>query len=45
MPKTANNGHSEPESFASLAGVWSGQVQTADDFDELPEDLAESLGS
>lgn len=33
-----------PGGFASLAGVWSGQVKIADDFDELPGDLAESLG-
>jgi prevent-host-death family protein len=30
--------------FASLAGAWRGRVQIADDFDELPDDLAESLG-
>lgn len=30
--------------FASLAGVWSGRVRIGDDFDELPDDLAESLG-
>jgi prevent-host-death family protein len=30
--------------FASLAGVWRGQVEIAEDFDELPDDLAESLG-
>lgn len=30
--------------FASLAGAWRGQVRIADDFDELPDDLAESLG-
>ncbi len=30
--------------FASLAGAWSGRVRIADDFDELPDDLAESLG-
>ncbi len=30
--------------FASLAGVWEGRVRLADDFDELPEDLAERLG-
>jgi prevent-host-death family protein len=29
---------------ASLAGVWQGRVRIADDFDELPDDLAESLG-
>jgi prevent-host-death family protein len=31
--------------FASLAGAWRGQVTVADDFDELPDDLAESLGA
>jgi prevent-host-death family protein len=32
------------EGFASLAGAWRGRVRIADDFDELPDDLAESLG-
>ena len=30
--------------FASLAGVWQGRVRVGDDFDELPDDLAERLG-
>jgi prevent-host-death family protein len=30
--------------FASLAGAWRGRVKVADDFDELPDELAESLG-
>jgi prevent-host-death family protein len=30
--------------FASLAGVWQGQVRIAGDFDEMPDDLAERLG-
>jgi hypothetical protein len=30
--------------FASLAGTWSGRVWIAEDFDALPDDLAESLG-
>ncbi len=30
--------------FAALAGVWRGRVRIDDDFDELPDDLAESLG-
>jgi prevent-host-death family protein len=30
--------------FSALAGVWRGRVRIADDFDELPDDLAESLG-
>lgn len=30
--------------FSSLAGVWRGRVRIADDFDELPDDLAETFG-
>jgi prevent-host-death family protein len=30
--------------FASLAGVWEERVRIADDFDELPDELAETLG-
>ncbi|HET6997134.1 MAG TPA: type II toxin-antitoxin system prevent-host-death family antitoxin [Solirubrobacterales bacterium] len=30
--------------FASLAGVWQGQVQIADDFDELPAEFDEPFG-
>jgi prevent-host-death family protein len=30
--------------FASLAGVWRGRVRIAEDFDELPAELAEALG-
>jgi prevent-host-death family protein len=33
------------EGFASLAGSWRGQVKIADDFDELPDDLADALGT
>lgn len=32
------------QGFASLAGAWHGRVRIADDFDELPDDLADSLG-
>jgi prevent-host-death family protein len=32
------------EGFASLAGSWKGRVRVADDFDELPNDLADALG-
>jgi hypothetical protein len=35
----------EGEGFAALAGVWAGEVHLPDDFDELPEDLADSLGA
>ncbi|MGE5281111.1 MAG: type II toxin-antitoxin system Phd/YefM family antitoxin [Chloroflexota bacterium] len=30
--------------FAALAGAWRDRVRIPDDFDELPDDLAESLG-
>jgi prevent-host-death family protein len=30
--------------FASLAGAWKGRMRISDDFDELPDDLAERLG-
>jgi prevent-host-death family protein len=30
--------------FTSLEGNWQGRVRIADDFDELPDDLADSLG-
>jgi prevent-host-death family protein len=30
--------------FASLAGSWRGHVEIGEDFDELPADIAESLG-
>jgi prevent-host-death family protein len=30
--------------FASLAGVWGGQMRVAEDFDELPDEIAELLG-
>jgi prevent-host-death family protein len=32
------------EGFASLAGVWRDQVHLADDFDELPDDIADAFG-
>lgn len=30
--------------FESLFGLWRGQVEIADDFDELPDDIAEAFG-
>lgn len=30
-------------SFASIRGIWRGQVQMADDFDQLPPDIAEAF--
>jgi prevent-host-death family protein len=32
-------------SFASLRGVLRGQIHMADDFDELPDDIAEAFGA
>ena len=32
-------------SLASVRGAWRGRVDIADDFDELPPDIAEALGS
>ena len=32
------------DGFASLAGSWKGRVKIGTDFDELPAELAESLG-
>jgi antitoxin (DNA-binding transcriptional repressor) of toxin-antitoxin stability system len=31
--------------LAALKGVWRGRVRIAEDFDELPPDLAEALGA
>lgn len=30
--------------LASIRGVWQGKVWMADDFDELPDDVAEAFG-
>ena len=38
-------GERRGEGFASLAGAWRGRVDIADDFDELPDDLAEAFGT
>ena len=32
-------------SFASIYGTLRGQIHTADDFDELPDDIAEAFGA
>jgi prevent-host-death family protein len=32
-------------SFAALRGKWRGQVHMADDFDELPDDIADAFGA
>jgi prevent-host-death family protein len=34
-----------PSSFAALRGIWRGQVHMADDFDELPDDIADAFGA
>jgi prevent-host-death family protein len=30
--------------FTSLIGIWEGRVHIAEDFDELPDDIAERFG-
>jgi prevent-host-death family protein len=32
-------------SLASVRGAWRGRVHMAEDFDELPHDIAEALGA
>lgn len=32
-------------SLASVRGAWRGRVRIADDFDELPDDIAEAFGA
>lgn len=32
-------------SFASIRGIWRGRVHIADDFDELPDDIADAFGA
>ena len=32
-------------SLASVRGAWSGQVRLSEDFDELPDDIAEAFGA
>jgi prevent-host-death family protein len=32
-------------SLASVRGVWRGRVRISDDFDDLPDDIAESFGA
>lgn len=32
-------------SLAAVHGVWRGRVQISDDFDDLPDDIAESFGA
>ncbi len=34
-----------PGSFASIRGSLRGQIHIADDFDELPDDIAEAFGA
>ena len=32
-------------SFASIRGIWRGRVHIADDFNELPDDIADAFGA
>ncbi len=35
----------EPRSLASVRGIWRGRIQIAEDFDELPGDIAAAFGT
>jgi prevent-host-death family protein len=35
----------EPRSLATVHGAWRGRVRIADDFDELPHDIAAAFGA
>jgi len=35
----------EPRSLATVHGAWRGRVRFSDDFDELPDDLADAFGA
>jgi antitoxin (DNA-binding transcriptional repressor) of toxin-antitoxin stability system len=35
----------ERHSLASIYGKYAGQIHIRDDFDELPDDIAEALGA
>ena len=35
----------ETASLAAVRGAWRGRVTIADDFDELPEDIADAFGA
>ncbi len=35
----------EPRSLASVRGAWRGKVRMAEDFDELPSDIADAFGA
>ncbi|MDO8185353.1 type II toxin-antitoxin system prevent-host-death family antitoxin [Conexibacter sp. JD483] len=39
VPVEARNG------FAELRGRWRGEVEIADDFDQLPSDIADAFGA
>jgi prevent-host-death family protein len=34
----------EASSMSAIRGVWRGKIHMADDFDELPDDIAEAFG-
>ena len=34
-----------PSALASVRGAWRGRVRIHDDFDELPDDIADALGA
>ncbi len=36
--------YDEPHGLMALKGIWKGQVEIADDFDDLPGDLQHAFG-
>jgi prevent-host-death family protein len=36
---------SGPSSLGSVRGAWRGRVHMADDFDDLPDDIADAFGA
>ena len=36
---------SEPSSLETVRGAWRSRVRMADDFDELPDDIADAFGA
>jgi prevent-host-death family protein len=35
----------EEQALGSVRGAWRGRMRVSEDFDELPEDIAQSLGA
>jgi hypothetical protein len=44
-PATGDPARENAETLLRARGLWSGQIELADDFDELPADIAEAFGA